>query len=60
MESALRYAWVKRLITYLQVGDQDVCSIMSMNDEELEEYRVVMKNLFAFQSQQGKSTQTAL
>ena len=56
MESALRYAWVKRLTTYLQVEDQDVCSIMAMNDEELEEYRMVMINLSAFQSQQYKRT----
>ena len=56
MESALRYAWIKRLTACLQVEDQDICSIMAMNDEELEEYRTVMKNLSAFQSQQGKCT----
>lgn len=49
MESALRYAWVKRLTKYLQIDDEDVCAMMAMYDEELEEYREVMKELPAFQ-----------
>ena len=52
IEASLRYVWVKRLTEYLRVDDQDVCAIMAMTDEELEEYRDVMKNISAFISEE--------
>ena len=54
MESALRYAWIKRMTKFLQMEDQDICAMMAMYDEELEEYREVMKELSGFQSKQGR------
>ena len=57
MESALRYAWIKRMTKFLQMEDQDICAMMAMDDEELKEYRDVMKELPAFQSKQGRSAQ---
>ena len=57
MESALRYAWIKRMTKFLQMEDQDICAMMAMYDEELKEYREVMEELPAFQSKQGRDMQ---
>lgn len=57
MESALRYAWVKRMTKFLPMEDQDICAMMAMYDEELKEYREVMEELPAFQSKQGRDMQ---
>ena len=56
MESSLRYAWVKRLTKHLQVDAEDVCAMMAMYDKELEEYKMVMKELHAFQNKLGSQT----
>ena len=57
IESALRYAWIKRMTKFLQMEGQDICAMMAMNDEELKEYREVIKELPAFQSKQGRTIQ---
>ncbi len=57
LESALRYAWIKRMTNFLHIEDQDICTMMAMYDEELEEYREVIKELPAFQSKQGRDMQ---
>ena len=40
---------------FLQMDDQDICAMMAMDDEELKEYREVMKELPVFQSKQGRT-----